>query len=158
MGASRNGRARTRQEPKLREQDFRHSRHRDFDADTYHPQPRTFGTRPRFSQSFEAPSGPPVRGLVSSIPKRGLDLSNSRMGLATPSSTGACWLSAASTPCNRVKPSKSASVRDTRDHTSPRSSASIAAPLSRRRHGERISGRRYRTGHLRASLSRRPAQ
>jgi cold shock protein len=48
----------------LRDQDFRHSRRRDFDADTY-PQPRAFGTRPRFSQPrFEAPSGPPVHGVV----------------------------------------------------------------------------------------------
>jgi cold shock protein len=58
-------RAPIHQEPKLRDQDFRHSRRRDFDADTYHPQPRAFGTRPRFSQPrFEAPSGPPVRGVV----------------------------------------------------------------------------------------------
>jgi CspA family cold shock protein len=49
----------------LRDQDFRHSRRRDFDADTYHPQPRAFGTRPRYSQPrFEPPSGPPVRGVV----------------------------------------------------------------------------------------------
>jgi len=49
----------------LRDQDFRHSRRRDFDADTYHPQPRAFGTRPRLSQTrFEAPSGPPVHGVV----------------------------------------------------------------------------------------------
>ena len=49
----------------MRHQDFRHSRRRDFDADTYHPQPRAFGTRPRFSEiRFEAPSGPPVRGIV----------------------------------------------------------------------------------------------
>ena len=49
----------------MRDQDFRHSRRRDFDADTYHPQPRAFGTRPRFSQPrFEAPSGPPVHGVV----------------------------------------------------------------------------------------------
>ena len=48
----------------MRDQDFRHSRRRDFDADTY-PQPRAFGTRPRFSQPrFEAPSGPPVHGVV----------------------------------------------------------------------------------------------
>ena len=51
MGASRIGRARTRQEPKLREQDFRHSRRRDFDfdVDPYQTQPRAFGTRARFS-------------------------------------------------------------------------------------------------------------
>jgi CspA family cold shock protein len=49
----------------VREQDFRHSRRRDFDADSYQPQPRAFGTRPRFSQPlFEAPSGPPVSGVV----------------------------------------------------------------------------------------------
>ena len=49
----------------MREQDFRQSRRRDSDAETYHPQPRAFGTRPRLSQTrFEAPSGPPVRGVV----------------------------------------------------------------------------------------------
>ena len=53
------------QEPKLRNQDFRHSRRRDLDADTYYPQPRPFGPRPRFSEPrFEAPSGPPVRAVV----------------------------------------------------------------------------------------------
>ena len=49
----------------MRHQDFRNSRRRDFDADTYYPQPRALGTRPRFTQPrFEAPFGPPVRGLV----------------------------------------------------------------------------------------------
>jgi len=48
----------------VREQDFRHSRRRDFDSDSYHPRPRAFGTRPRSQTSFEAPSGPPVRGTV----------------------------------------------------------------------------------------------
>jgi CspA family cold shock protein len=49
----------------VREQDFRHSRRRDFDADSYHPQPRIYGTRPRFSRAaFEPPSGPPVHGIV----------------------------------------------------------------------------------------------
>ena len=49
----------------MRHQDFRQSRRRDFDADTYHSQPRSFGTRPRFSQPrFEAPAGPPVSGMV----------------------------------------------------------------------------------------------
>ena len=41
----------------MRHQDFRHSRRREFDADAYTPQPR-------FSQTFEAPFGPPVYGLV----------------------------------------------------------------------------------------------
>ena len=35
----------------MRHQDFRNSRRRDSDADTYNPQPRVFGTRPRFSQA-----------------------------------------------------------------------------------------------------------
>ena len=49
----------------MRHQDFRNSRRREFDADTYHPEPRAFGPRPRFSQArFEAPSGPPVHGTV----------------------------------------------------------------------------------------------
>jgi cold shock protein len=47
------------------EQDFRYSRRRDFNADTYNSQPRAYGTRARFSQArFEAPSGPPVSGVV----------------------------------------------------------------------------------------------
>ena len=49
----------------MRHQDFRNSRRREFGADTDHPRPRGFGTRSRFSQPrFEAPSGPPVSGVV----------------------------------------------------------------------------------------------
>jgi len=49
----------------VRHQDFRNSRRRDFDVETYHAQPRSFGTRSRFSEPrFEAPSGPPVQGVV----------------------------------------------------------------------------------------------
>jgi len=49
----------------VRYQDFRNSRRREFDADIEYRQPRGFGTRPRFSQPrFEAPSGPPVSGVV----------------------------------------------------------------------------------------------
>jgi CspA family cold shock protein len=49
----------------VRERDFRHSRRRDFDADSYQPQPRAFGTRTRFNREpAEAPSGPPVHGVV----------------------------------------------------------------------------------------------
>src|SRR5712671_4762125 len=39
----RTDQARTHQEIKLRDQDFPNSRHREFDADTYNPQPRAFG-------------------------------------------------------------------------------------------------------------------
>jgi CspA family cold shock protein len=52
------------QETKLTYQNSRHSRRRDFDVDTYHPNPREFDTHPRFSQTFEDPSGPPVLGVV----------------------------------------------------------------------------------------------
>ncbi len=49
----------------MRNQDFRNSRRREFDANTFSAQPRAFGTRSRFSQPrFEAPSGPPVSGVV----------------------------------------------------------------------------------------------
>jgi cold shock protein len=49
----------------LRYQDFRNSRRRDFDVETYHAQPRPFGPRPRFNEPrFEASSGPPVRAVV----------------------------------------------------------------------------------------------
>jgi len=49
----------------VRERDFHHSRRCDFDADSYQPQPRAFGTRPRYSRApVEAPSGPPVSGVV----------------------------------------------------------------------------------------------
>ena len=49
----------------MRNQDFRHSRRREFDVETYHAQPRPFGTGPRFNRApVEAPSGPPVGGVV----------------------------------------------------------------------------------------------
>jgi cold shock protein len=49
----------------VRHQDFRQSRRRDFAADSFYPQPRSFGTRPRFIEPrFEAPSGPRVSGIV----------------------------------------------------------------------------------------------
>jgi CspA family cold shock protein len=49
----------------LKDHDFGRSRRRDFDADPYQSQPRSFGARPRFTRPrFEAPSGPSVRGTV----------------------------------------------------------------------------------------------
>ena len=51
--------------PKLTDQNFRRARRRDFDVDTYHAQPRSFGNRSRFSEPrFEAPSGPSIRAVV----------------------------------------------------------------------------------------------
>jgi cold shock protein len=49
----------------VRHQDFRNPRRRESDADTFYPPPRAFGTRPRFNRTrMEAPSGPPVSGVV----------------------------------------------------------------------------------------------
>jgi len=49
----------------VKHQDFRNSRRRDFDADTYYQHPHAVSTRPPFGQPrFEAPSGPPVSGVV----------------------------------------------------------------------------------------------
>ena len=49
----------------MADQNFPRSRRREFDADAYYPQPRAFGTRPRFNRApVEAPFGPPVRGVV----------------------------------------------------------------------------------------------
>ena len=46
---------------KLRQQGFRNSRRRDFDADTYYQEPRAFGTRSRYNRApVEAPPDPPV--------------------------------------------------------------------------------------------------
>ena len=57
----------------MRHQDFRNSRRRAFDADTYNPQPRAFGTRPQFSETrFESASDPPVRAVVKRFnPEKG---------------------------------------------------------------------------------------
>ena len=49
----------------MRNQDFRNSQRREFDTDAHHPQPRGFGTQPRFAQTrLEVPSGPSVRAIV----------------------------------------------------------------------------------------------
>ena len=137
---------------KLRDQDFRQSRRRDFDADNYHPQSRAFGTRPRFNRTpFEAPSGPPVQGVVKWFnPEKGFGFVELSDGSGDAFLHGNVLAQSGINAAQPGETSKSASVLVTRDHTSPRSSASIAALLNRRHHGERISGRRHRTGHLRA--------
>ena len=57
----------------MRNQDFPNLRRRAFDADTYNPQPRAFGTRSRFSETrFESTSDPPVRAVVKRFnPEKG---------------------------------------------------------------------------------------
>jgi len=57
----------------IRDRNFRQSRRRDFDDDSYDPPPREFGGAPRFgAPRFEAPSGPPVQAVVKWFkPERG---------------------------------------------------------------------------------------
>ena len=72
--AASTGRPPTRQEADLiRDRNFRQSRRRDFDDDSYDPPLREFGGAPRFATTrFEAPSGPPVRAVVKWFkPERG---------------------------------------------------------------------------------------
>jgi CspA family cold shock protein len=56
-----------------RDRNFRQSRRRDFDEDSYDPHPREFGAAPRFAEPrFETPSGPPVQAVVKWFkPERG---------------------------------------------------------------------------------------
>jgi hypothetical protein len=76
----------------VREQDFRHSRRRDFDADSYQlrpvllepdPDSASPGLRPR-------PGHLSVGSLNGSAPIKGLVSLNSLMGPATPSFMEAC--------------------------------------------------------------------
>jgi len=57
----------------IRDRNFRQSRRRDFDDDSYDPPSREFGGAPRFgAPRFEAPSGPPVQAVVKWFkPERG---------------------------------------------------------------------------------------
>ena len=92
----------------MRHQDFRQSRRRDFAADTFYPQPRSFGTRPRFTRPrFEALPGHPSAGSSSgSTPRKALGSSNFPMAQVTPFFMEACWPRAALPPFNREKPWK----------------------------------------------------
>jgi cold shock protein len=121
----------------LRDQDFRHSRRRDFDADTY-PQPRAFGTRPRFSQPrFEAPSGPPVQGVVKWFnPDKGFGFVELSDG------SGDAFLHAsllAQSGINAVQPGETLEVRVGPGHKGPHVTeiisvdSSTAAPTTPRR-------------------------
>jgi CspA family cold shock protein len=122
----------------VRYQDFRDSRRRDFDADTYHPQPRAFGTRPRFSQAgFEAPSGPPVHAVVKWFnPEKGFGF----VELSDGSGDGFLHASVlARSGINTVQPGETLEVRVGPGHKGPHvtevlsSDSSTAAPASPRR-------------------------
>jgi len=121
----------------LRDQDFRHSRRRDFDADTY-PQPRAFGTRPRLSQPrFEAPSGPPVHGVVKWFtPDKGFGFVELSDG------SGDAFLHEsvlAQSGINAVQPGETVEVRVGPGHTGPHVTeiisvdSSTAKPMTPRR-------------------------
>jgi len=117
---------------KVRHQDFRNSRRRDFDADTYYPQPRAFGIRPRFSQArfsqarfsqarFEAPSGPSVRGVVKWFsPEKGFGFVELSDGSGDAFLHGSVLSQSGINVVQPVKRSKSASGRDIKGRTSPR--------------------------------------
>ncbi len=102
----------------MRDQDFRHSRRRDFDADTYAPQPRAFGTRPRFSRTaFEAPSGPPVRAVVKWFnPEKGFGFVELSDGSGDAFLHGSVL---AGNGINAVQPSETVEVRVGPGHKGP---------------------------------------
>jgi cold shock protein len=102
----------------LRDQDFRHSRRRDFDADTYHSQPRAFGTQRGFSRPrFEAPSGPPVHGVVKWFnPDKGFGF------VELPDGSGDAFLHGsvlAQSGINAVQPGETLEVRVGPGHKGP---------------------------------------
>jgi cold shock protein len=122
----------------LRNQDFRHSRRRDFDTDTHHPQSRAFGTQPRFAQTrFEVPSGPPVSGVVKWFsPEKGFGF----LELSDESGDGFLHGSVlARTGINAVQPGDTLEVRVGPGHKGPHVTevlsvhSSIAAPVAPRR-------------------------
>jgi cold shock protein len=122
----------------LRDQDFRHSRRRDFYADTYHPQPRAFGSQPRFSQPrFEAPSGPPVHGVVKWFnPDKGFGFVELSDGSGDAFLHGSLL---AQSGINAVQPGETVEVRVGPGHTGPHVTeiisvdSSTAKPMTPRR-------------------------
>jgi cold shock CspA family protein len=141
---------------KVRNQDFRNSRRRDFDADAYQPQSRAFGTRPRFSQPrFEAPSGPALHAAVKWFsPEKGFGFVELSDGSGDAFLHGSVL---AQTGIGAVQPGETLEVRVGPGHKGPHVTEvlpSIRALLFQWRHGSQILRRRYRPDHR----SRRPAR
>ena len=119
-------------------EDFRHSRRRDFDADSYHPQPRSFGTRPRFNRApLEAPSGPPVRGVVKWFkPEKGFGFVQLSDGSGDAFLHGSVLTQSG---INAVQPGETLEVRVGPGHKGPHVTevlsvdSSTAAPVAQRR-------------------------
>jgi CspA family cold shock protein len=122
----------------VRHQDFRNSRRRDFDVETYHAQPRPFGPRPRFSEPrFEAPSGPPVRAVVKWFnPEKGFGFAELSDGSGDAFLHGSVL---AQSGINAVQPGETVEVRVGPGHKGPHvtevlsvnSSTATAAPKPR---------------------------
>jgi CspA family cold shock protein len=140
----------------VRHQDFRSSRRRDFAADTFYPQPRSFGTRPRFTQPrFEAPSGPPIRGVVKWFnPEKGFGFVELSDGSGDAFLHGSVL---AQSGTNAVQPGETLEVRVGPGHKGPHvtevlsvdSSTAVTTPSRR-------SGAQART--LDGPSARRPAR
>ena len=122
----------------MRDQDFRRSRRRDFDADTYYPQPRVFGTRPRLSQPrCEAPSDPPLHGVVKWFsPEKGFGFVELSDGSGDAFLHGSVL---AQSGMNAVQPGEKVEVRVGPGHKGPHVTevlsidSSTAAPMASRR-------------------------
>jgi cold shock protein len=121
----------------LRDQDFRPSRRPDFDTDTNHPQPRAFGTRPRFSLRSEAPSGPPVHGVVKWFsPDKGFGFVTLSYGSGDAFLHGSVL---AQSRITAVQPGETVEIRVGPGHKGPHvtevisADSSIAAPATPRR-------------------------
>ena len=122
----------------MRDQNFRPSRRRDFDADSYHPQPRSFGTRPWFSRTpLEAPSGPPVRGIVKWFnPEKGFGFVELSDGSGDAFLHGSVLTQSG---INAVQPGETLEVRVGPGHKGPHVTevlsvdSSTAAPVAQRR-------------------------
>jgi cold shock protein len=122
----------------LADQNFRRSRRRDFDVETYHAQPRPFGPRPRFSEPrFEAPSGPPVRAVVKWFnPEKGFGFAELSDGSGDAFLHGSVL---AQSGINAVQPGETVEVRVGPGHKGPHvtevlsvnSSTATAAPKPR---------------------------
>jgi len=122
----------------LRHQDFRNPQRRGFDAETFYPQPRTFRTRPRFSQPrFEAPSGPPVSGVVKWFnPEKGFGFVELSDGSGDAFLHGSVL---AQSGINAVQPGETLEVRVGPGHKGPHITeiinvdSSTAVPMASRR-------------------------
>ena len=122
----------------MRHQDFRNPQRRGFDAETFYPQPRTFRTRPRFSQPrFEAPSGPPVSGVVKWFnPEKGFGFVELSDGSGDAFLHGSVL---AQSGINAVQPGETLEVRVGPGHKGPHITeiinvdSSTAVPMASRR-------------------------